>query len=346
MTATASIFIYILTFVASSFFFSCAQKKKRRKWRYRFLLLIALCIPAIVAAYRTAGTDLRTYLSYYDDIKVRKFASGREFLWVILNLISPNKQFMLFLTAFIFLYCSYKSITIFVKENRTMAWVILLLVFYSTFLNIMRQMIAISIIAIGFKYLFKRRYLKYIAVVFIASLFHRSSIFMVLMPIVMLMIRKTKRFEIWVIAAMIAGPLLLPVIFKILSVIGLYEKYSHEGTFNFEPQFMICMLPAVVLYYYTGGRKKHSFVINSLFYIYLLSFPMQTMGFMAKYIDRLTYNFYFVLILLVPMIFDEIKSARKKRLLKRVMYCWFGFYYYSVFFLRGTAGVFPYIKRM
>lgn len=343
MTTALSILIYVLTFLCSSLFFHYSLKTSRKIKRF-ILLFVAILIPSLTAMFRTSGADLKTYLSYFDQIKQLGFNSGREFLWVLLNLISPTKRIMLLLSAFTFLFFSCCCILNFLKKDQTFAWAILMLVFYSTFLNIMRQMIAISIIFCGFKYLFNKKYLQYLFTVLIGCLFHSSSIFMIGMPIVLFFVKRIKRFDIWMLAAMFIGPLLLPLIFDFFNLIGLFTKYAHIGDIKIEPQFILCMLPPVFMYYFTGGRKRHSQTTNLLFGIYLVCFPIQTMGFLAQYIDRLTYNFYFTLILLMPMIISEIKDGRQRYLARNIMYVWFIVYYIGVFVVAGTASVYPYIQ--
>ena len=342
MSLFLSITIYAATFSSSILCFKYAQNKKNRGFS-SIVLFLAICIPCLTACFRTSGADYKTYISYYEIIHEIGFASGREPLWVVINLISPNKNVMLFLTAFVFLFFSSKSIYFFVNKNRTMSWSILLLVFYSTFLNIMRQMIAVSIIVYFLKYIFRKKPLIYLLGVIIASLFHKSSIVMIVVPIILFFANRVKYYELLIVIAMFIAPILVPVMFRLLNAIGLYAKYAHKITFNFEPQFILCMLPPTFLYYLTGGKKSHSYIVNNLFYLYLISFPLQTMGFMAKYLDRLTYNFYFVLFLFVPMVIDEISNFRVKRQALYAMYGWFLIYYIFVFIVAGTATVYPYI---
>jgi len=342
MTIVLSMFIYFATFLSSILIYrySLACKKKTNK---RVFLFIAVCIPCITAALRTSGADLKTYFEYYDIIKEINFKSGREPLWVIVNWLSPTKHWMLFFTSMIFLCFSMGSIEYFVKKSKSMAWSIVLLVFYSTFLNIMRQMIAVAIITYFFKYLFKKKYLAYFVGIAIAACFHRSSAIMAVTPVILFFAKRLRHYDVLIFILAVLMPLLTPFIFKALELLNFYTKYVHNISFNFQPQFILCMLPPTFLYYITGGRKKHSAIVNNLFYIYLVSFPIQTFGFMAQYVDRMTYNFYFTVCLFVPMIVDEIGDVALRRKTALFMDSWFLIYYIGVFAVVGTATVYPYI---
>lgn len=342
MSVTLSITIYLATFAFSILLYKFSLVCKNKAGA-RICLAIAVCIPCVTAAFRTSGTDLKSYFQYYDTIKSVNFKSGCEPLWVVVNLLSPNKRCMLFITAMLFLSFCMGSVNCFVKKSKSMAWSIVLLVFYSTFLNIMRQMIAVAIVAYFFKYLFEKKYLIYILGVVMASLFHKSAITMIMIPAIIFLANKFNKYDVLILITAISMPFAAPLIFKALEKFNIYAGYVHNIDFKFEPQFILCMLPPTFLYYVTGGRKKHSDILNNLFYIYLVSFPMQTFGFMAQYVDRLTYNFYFTVCLFVPMIIDEIEDITKQRRLAFAMNSWFLIYYVGVFVVVGTAAVYPYI---
>lgn len=343
MSLFLSILVYFATFSSSILFFKFAQYKNNTSFQI-IKYIVAILIPCVTASFRVSGADFNTYMGYYDTIKEIGFASGREPFWVILNLLSPSRRWMLFLSAFMFLFFSYKSICYFVKKSRTSAWSIVLLVFYSTFLNIMRQMIAVSIIVYSFKYLFKRKYFNYLLWLIIGAMFHKSSFLLIIAPIIIFVSHRLKHYDILILVLTLIMPLLVPFIFTILSFFNLFSKYTQSLKFSFEPQFILCMLPPVGLYYLTGGKKSHSNIVNNLFCLYIISFPIQTMGFMASYIDRLTYNFYFTVCLLVPMIIDEIRYSNTRRQLAILSNGWFLIYYIGVFVVAGTATVYPYIN--
>lgn len=359
MSLFESLIIYIDTFLLSLCFYWKATRDRKGNVVFR---LLALLVPSVMAAFRTSGADYKTYIEYFNTIKEIGFGINREPLWVLLNILSPDKYVMLFAVSMLFLVFSDFAIQEQLKEHKDIAWMIVLLVFYSTFMNIMRQMIATAIIMWAYGGLKNKNqilaYVRYYAGVLAAFLFHTSALLMAVLPLVIWVARKIKEYDKFILLAAIILPAYMPLIVEILSIFNLYEKYIGELIVDIDPSFIICMLPPVVVYYMTGGRDTHSEKTNDLFHLYMISFVAQAIGFRAMYVDRLTYFFYFYLLLFVPMLLQEItpkrmwkmrpqmlndgKTLQVQSLFRDLFTLWFVVYYFAVFYVVGTATVFPY----
>lgn len=361
MSTFESLIIYMDTFLLSLCFYWKAMRSHNGNVVFR---LLALLVPSVMAMFRTSGADYKTYIQYYETIQEIGFGINREPLWVLLNIISPSKYVMLFGASMLFLLFSDFAIQEQLKENQDIAWMIVLLVFYSTFMNIMRQMIAVAIVVWAYGGLKNCKksfgYIRYYIGVFVSFLFHSYAILMTMLPLVIWMAKKVKEYDKFILLSAIILPAYMPLFVQIATALGIFKKYLSGVVLDIDPYFIACMLPTFFIYYFVGGRETHSEETNNLFNIYMISFVVQAIGFRAMYVDRLTYFFYFFMVLLVPKILQEVQPILMKRLRPQMLndgktlqiqalfthlfILWFVVYYFAVFFVVGTATVFPYIK--
>lgn len=352
MSFFASFLIYVASFALSIF---CYNFSKRCTKRTRvFFIALAIVIPALMSAFRTSGTDLHAYISIYERIHAGTLDASYEPLWVLLNAIAPTREIWLFLSSVVFLTVSHLAIRRHGLKNCTLAYTIVLLVFFSVFFNIMRQMLAVAIIFYGYYYLERRRYLPYILSVVVAMMFHKSAILMLALLLLKLVIRNDgaqgvkdrhmKVFSIAIFACAAVAPFVASPLFRLIAILTPFDQYVSGLAWNPDLEFLICMLPPVVLFYLSGGHRGHSAHCNELFLIYICCLPIQTLGFMATYVNRMVYYFYFFVVALVPAILDDLKGKRDCPKYQFIFWMWFLLYYVLVFAVFNTADAYPFIK--
>lgn len=343
MNNITSLMIYICNFITSYYAYSMAQKTTR--YKKKIWIGIAIIIPVLLLTFRNCGTDFDTYIQYYYGIKTLKFNYGTEPLWIILNLISPSERVMLFVSGFCFMSFSAVAIEINLKEEKQLAWKILLLVFLSFFINIMRQMIACSIVLIAYAFYRKKQKTLFVVAICVAFLFHKSAIFMIVLPLLCKAFRNIQCYDMFVYILAVFMPFLSENIIVVLKRFSWYSRYiHHEMVLKVEPKFLICMIPAIMFYYISGGKRKTSKELNDTFRIYISGIPLQTLGWKVIYLDRMSYyNFYFMIVLL-PFIISEIKNEKYKAQYRGLMNVWLVVFYFLAFFIGNITDSYPYIK--
>jgi hypothetical protein len=122
------------------------------------------------------GNDYFAYYDNYHGINNGTGTDSNEIFYVILNKLLPFEIVVFFFSFFSFFFLK-KAIDYFSPRYGVISY----LVFYSFFLitfeiHIIRQGLAISLILFGYKYLFNKRYLVFLFIIFLASTFHISAL--------------------------------------------------------------------------------------------------------------------------------------------------------------------------
>ena len=151
-----SFLIYAFTFLLSC---GCVYIAEKKGVFHNLFRLLAIVIPSITATYRESGIDLNTYKIIYNHLHAGN-DYNIELSWKLLNQLSPSFELLLFVTTIIFLGTAYIAICNFIKKDRTLAWFIFLMVCYSAFFNIMRQMIAVTVVFAGFAFYYQKKRIK------------------------------------------------------------------------------------------------------------------------------------------------------------------------------------------
>ncbi|MFR0704150.1 EpsG family protein [Enterococcus sp.] len=154
-----------------------------RIWKLYIPLFFSLLIPSIVAGMRyNVGTD---YQSYYWLFELTRNSSifqilntGTEPLFLIIVKISSyilNNQSIYFVIFFLTIYFVYISIRELVNINWGYSMMLWFLIAFSPTLNIMRQMLAASIVLYAIINLYENKLLKCFVFLILALLVHNIA---------------------------------------------------------------------------------------------------------------------------------------------------------------------------
>lgn len=163
--------IGILGFVEITF---KAHKILERKLALVFVFIILL----LTASLRfEVGDDWNSYVGFYTD---RDLSGSTEIGYRLINdffgdLGLPYNLFLLIISS-ITLFFTYKFIYLNAKFKQLGLLIFFYDIFFYLHLSGIRQAIALSITCIGFNYALKKRFLKYLLVVLLASTFHKSAL--------------------------------------------------------------------------------------------------------------------------------------------------------------------------
>lgn len=212
--------IYILTIGISTLLLNYGVKLKDSTFMRNAAILLAIFIPAVVAAGRaeTIGTDVRTYAeplqkfanlnnNFADYINFQgilnngqpfqRFEKGYVTLIYLASRVTPKLWLNFFITELLILGCVVLGLIKFNKIRNIsigLGIFIFFTFFYNLSYNLIRQSIAMFILFYGFSYLVEKDWIKYIITIFVAFLFHSSAIVgFLFMLIYWLLYRKTKK---------------------------------------------------------------------------------------------------------------------------------------------------------
>lgn len=166
----------------SSTLFVRLSEKGRTNFDRRFLLGIAFLLVFIPAAIRyDVGTDYLSYVSIFESPSILENYKIKEpgfyFITWFLKTNGFHFQWMFVIFAFIFTFIAFKA------YPRKNAWLLHFLFFsmlwFSSF-NIMRQTTALAWCFLAIFYFFERKYIWFIVLILIASTFHKSAIFILI----------------------------------------------------------------------------------------------------------------------------------------------------------------------
>lgn len=338
--------IYLLLIVAILFLGFILSKKRKTVYVTMICILMSL-----ISGFRhyTIGNDTPAYLRTHNVVINEGFGafnkSRLEPGYIMLNNISASItddfNFFLLLMALI----TNIAIGIFItRHSKNPVLSLLLFILFRFFfneMNIMRQFLSISLILYGVDYIKKRKILKYLMVVLLASTIHYSALFA--LPIYFLYRKHIgPRTKLMLSIVAIVAFFLLDKVLSILTArIGLYGGYVEEYIDSNKIGSILAAAMSAFMYFYClmvykkyksedTNESEYGFILNASLICMLLSICSIRISILSRLID---YYDIFVIISL-PNINCLIKSA-KKRMLANIAIAIIGFaYFFSVTLLR------------
>ncbi|MFU1898416.1 EpsG family protein [Escherichia coli] len=285
------------------------------------------------------GTDYYSYENIFNLIE-QGAQVGTEPIFYLINLISSKFDFgfrgVIVITSFLFLYPIFKCI-----DNRITIWVVFyfLMSFYLYSFNTIRQGIAISISCFSiYKLLIDGNKVKYIFIVFLASLFHSTA----LIGLLVLFFRKFC-LPWW-------GNIILIVVFYFIaqssisyllnSSLFLSSKYSFYANTDYIDAaklgsgvgLVIQLIPYFVIIvfhkYIFLSENISKFSVNTSMALIFVKILMLNIG--------IFYRFEYALIPMLSIVFSEIACRYNKSLINMFLFI----YLFSWVVLQFELGLF------
>lgn len=261
--------IYILMFSVLIF------GKKSSLNRNKIYLILTFGLFGIIGALRgvTVGNDTLEYLNIYNRIRETgdiyaltwRYEIGYLYLNKVLGLFFSNQQAIIVLTSALIMFGYAK----FIDKYSRCVWMSVYLFFVFRFFDmsmvVVRLNIAIVFILFSYDFLRQRKLIKFVVLVLIASLFHRTAIvFLISWPITKL------KFNYKTIIFMLIGSLILygsfELVFNILlKIFPTYSYYLDSSYLNGEVRLasiinllisFIISLFGLILHYQSINKKK------------------------------------------------------------------------------------------
>lgn len=209
---------------------------KNKKIKIIFLTIVALAIPITIGAFRYfVGADYENYIYIYEnrsDMQLKEiFIYNWEILFSIIIKIAymlNDYQYMFAIISFLTIIVLYATIYNY-KEKLSLGFMFFLYLFlyYTTSFNIIRQALAVVIVAYSYKFIIDRNFKKFLLTVLIASFFHTTAL--LFLPFYLIydkneMRKKVIRYVYIFIALIVVFN--YSTIINLLSQILVFEKYE------------------------------------------------------------------------------------------------------------------------
>lgn len=313
------------TFIISSIAICFAYLAQFKKFKYG-LEFAFIILTTFVAVRFNWGNDYLGYLEIFQ--RICSYASTEEafrfevveFGWVFLNrLFKPLGFFGLTIALTIF---EYFVLYRFVKRYVPKEWfwlAVFIFTFNPAFLlvtsSMMRQFLAMTIVLISIKYIFRRKWYVALLFVILASSFHASAL--ILLPFCYIgfisfpisRMNAVVIFAVYLVLHFSAATLFKDYFFSILALeqFDKYEVYvadvSKEGDIGLGVVFNMILLFLILL-----NHKYQYPEVRLLFLLFFISNIFSLFGTIAPLTVRLGYYFAIFMIVVYPWLFITMKK--------------------------------------
>lgn len=336
MNKLQSVLFYIIMFFLSIFFMKKVEKCYINKDKIKnvsgkiiFFTTIAIGIPIIISAIRyKVGTDYNNYIDYYTVYSSLDFSNiiqnANELLFILVIKVAylfKEPQIMFAIVAFLTVFITYRAI-LNKKEKMSIALMFALYIFlyYMYSLNIIRQMLAVSIIFYSYKYIINHNFKKFFLCVIIATLFHTTAL--LFLPFYFLFPKKeNSNKQLVFLARIIVILMLLIMLLNYETTIGLitsingferFSLYEEISTQRVNKQIIINSLVLVVIILFQKPLKKYDKDCSTYIFLYLIGYILNLLGFISPYTKRIAYYFSISEIYLLSALPQITKNKEQK----------------------------------
>src|SRR5699024_9565708 len=275
----------------------------------------------IISAFRgDFMVDYNNYVEIFDTINllsfVDSFKSGIniEFGYILLNrvigIFTNNPVYLFAVTTLIILYGFYHQF----NRYSVNIWLSVLMFatagsYYASF-NITRQILAVAIVFIGSKYLYERKFFKYMLFVFLAFLFHKSALIMIPFYFILNFRVNLRNLTLFAVCSFVLLFLFL-FILSFLQNLGIYDNYTSQAYGMLGQAATNVVLPVAFLVFALLNIKKldsnntmHRIWFNAtIFYAVFNILALQ-----IEMVERIGRFFAPYPLLLIPFLFSKMKN--------------------------------------
>lgn len=326
---------------------------------YVWIIFGTLAVLAMCRGY-TVGVDTQQFVSVYQNIGLNpsfsleeyRYEPGFTILCKLLNSISLEPQLLLVVTGAFILFTVGYTVYSLSDDVALSAFMFVAMTTYSTYLNVMRQAVAIGFVLLGYNQYVKRKWISSIIFFYIATLFHTSSwIVLIVLALTLLpFTKKTLLSYLFITAVMfIFSNQVTSVVAAMMGKERFYDP-DHSGA-NYFGALIILMFTFCIVclcFFYMGinssndGKTTESVLYRHTLMLWLM---FVAMGVKVEVMNRFSYYFGIISILVVPYALIHVKG--KERYWVRILFCGICFVYFlSVELWRPEwHGVVPYVMN-
>ena len=264
------------------------------------------------------GADLRAYFNLYDNCNlysltdVFKFRYEKGYIfytYVIANFIN-NKQWFLVITAFISLIGPLFAIKRYSKNYYLSVFVYITFQFYVYNFYILRQVMALSIVLLSIKFIEERKFIKFLLLVILATLFHTSAILFIAVYFIS-KIKINNKILVLLYGAVIGIVLFGDSIIKY--ILGFIQNYAETGNNGGIPYFIVLFIVFLIA---TLVKNKFFTDKNDIMWynILVIAILIQTLTLKLSILSRLNIYYTISIIMVLPNLLECFKDKRIKNI--------------------------------
>lgn len=324
-----------------------------------FWFLSIIIAPVLISTIRyNVGTDYFSYVSIFRDVnchdlKLALKLYGKEPFFLFLNklafLLFHNEIGVFFLSSFLIHLFIIWGIDYF-KSYISMP--LALFIYYSVHfifgLNGIRQMIAISIIFFGLRFIYQKKLWFYVLSVITATMFHNTAIFCIVFYFMVyehnIKIYRLKKTIYYI--AILFSPILLMYGIKLASKIPFFNHYLHYAKQDVDLGlgFLLEIAPVIFPFFvYKKSIIDRNKYFEPIILLSLLNLPFQYVGYFINWGSRLVLYTNSIYYILVPLVINSVKNSKNKILLFVYYIMIFSLYFIITFVIKNYHEAFPYI---
>jgi hypothetical protein len=352
--------VFYIIVILSAIMFAALSQNCKTSFFFNIFLGLSFLVLFFVLGFRNySGIDDPTYISIFNSVseygwwtifKQTTMEPGYLILNDIVSFFTNNYLYMQLLSSFIPLFLFYYSFKRFRNMiSIPMAVFLLCTMLYFQVLSvaIVRMFIAISIVFTAFYYIPQRKIMRYILLILIASMFHYSALFMLVLTYFAInrdnLSKRAKRF---VYIGFIVTPLFFVAVAKFfVPLMG--NRYAGYGTIDgfslSVSSFDTIPLLVLLLLFYKRFKGEDKYYFKLFISVFALSCIMSFYSGMVS-LGRLIFYANSAFFLAAPMVSRALNRDSKKLIFSSIIIL-FGFIYvyWTQFTLEAhISNLFPY----
>ncbi len=334
----------------------CFFVKNNNKTQKKVAIAIIVVLLTLLAGLRhyTIGNDTTVYLNNYNQITIygsdlfdsSHFEIGYNYL--VLFATSLGLSFNAFLLIISLMMNIGVGVFIYKYSKQPMFSFILFILLRLFFceINIMREFLALTIFLSSIRFIEKRNFIKFLLVVVLASLFHSSALFAIIIYFLYnLKLTPIKKLS-FATATVVVYAFLYNILTYITQTLGIYERYvdDYYGS-NRLASIVLAIISIVVYLFFKIIQKKHldkekmldkiqehrlTFYSNILFFSIIFSI----IAIRISVFSRLSLYYQIFNIIAIPNVIRLIPNPKKRALWYIIVFVCFFIYFITVLYLR------------
>lgn len=323
---------------------------KEKKIMSNYLLFFSFtCMFLVSSVRKDVGIDYIQYSSLQIPMVLSGDYSNVEFLYryvIKIGYLIGKNQMVFVLTHLIILLFSYKAFINNSTNYLFSMYIFLFSGFFNHSLNIMRQSIATAIFLYAIKFIFERKFIKYVISIAVSFLFHKTAI--IFFPIYFLYgVRfNIKRSIIILITAIMAKPLVNKGLFFIATNYNIYRNYLNKnfiaaplsGTYVMINIFVMVLFLTIYILNNNSLNKSQSFY----FYIQILTICILIYYDIIPNYDRIMFMLFSCQIFSIPCLIESVKNKKFKKIFTIFTLILYLIVFYRIYVMQNIGGTFPY----
>lgn len=282
--------IYIIFFLLSFLFIYLSNKYENKK---KFFVFLALFLLSFLAAIRdsSVGTDVNYYVKpifinsvkygFFEHYALETKEIGYLFFNYIISLFTSNFNIYLFFMQFFMLFFAYKGLNYINPKHKTLIFIIYVFLYYNRSLNVIRQSMALGLVLVSLKYIFNNNPKKFICIIFLAFLFHKSAlVFLIAYPLYKLLGSSNKN-SYYILILFLVFSFLFIFNFKdiLLFLVNInvlptrFVKYTtiyFNEVIDFELADLLIDIALIIIYFFFNKLIKKKYPHATFFFFFLL----------------------------------------------------------------------------